>query len=144
MSSSSAAARKFLTKYLPREFLTSCRECHIIYLLFKKSKSILLVEIVLRLRLKFIACATPSLLWNLRSRKSYNPLTQTFLFLDLNYNEFKLFLTELWREWFLRWAGDSGITGLYTRVKIVNSSTFQSKDESFLPQSCLRRILKLY
>jgi hypothetical protein len=55
-SASSTAARTFLTKYLRRKFSYILQEipvisytykCHIIYLLFKKSKSILQVEIFL-------------------------------------------------------------------------------------------------
>jgi hypothetical protein len=65
-SASSTAARKCFTKYLRRKFLSSyILECHIIYLLFKNSKSILQVDIVLCRDWSWSQCAAPYVLGNL-------------------------------------------------------------------------------
>ena len=72
------AARKFLTKYLCRILSNTLKEifvilyildCHIIYLIFKTSRSVLQVEIVFWRDLSLWQCAALYFLWNLHMQE---------------------------------------------------------------------------
>jgi hypothetical protein len=97
--SNSTAARKFLTNYLCRKLSYTLQEifvilyileCHIIYLLFKNSKNVLQVEIVLCRDLSLSQCAASYVLWNLHMQEvlylTYSGNVCHLIYTGMSYN----------------------------------------------------------